>query len=137
MTYAPLGSISSGTLRPADLIRAFADALAECIENAEPHDLDLADLAALEALQDDLQEFAPPFCYFGAHAGDGADFGFWLDQNALDEAISSGEVLKIPAGNSWPEDAKTLQYADYILEVNDHGNMTLYDLDHNEIWSIV
>ena len=31
----------------------------------------------LEWLADQLNEWAPPGTTFGAHAGDGADFGFW------------------------------------------------------------
>lgn len=31
----------------------------------------------LEWLQDALNEYAPKGCRFGAHEGDGADFGFW------------------------------------------------------------
>jgi hypothetical protein len=31
----------------------------------------------LTEIQDALELFAPPGAYFGAHEGDGADFGFW------------------------------------------------------------
>ena len=107
---AETGSISSGTLRTPDLLRAFAAALEsmEGDEGREPSpDWDagklcgealayadvLDDLAGrvgygmskvennaagvVDALIDALDDYAPDGCSFGAHEGDGADFGFW------------------------------------------------------------
>lgn len=37
----------------------------------------------LEKLTEALNEFAPPNAYFGAHWGDGADFGFWPSEDAV------------------------------------------------------
>jgi hypothetical protein len=91
---AAVGSVSSGTLRTDHLLRAFAWELArldkaeefsELIEEAarwlntvgtddewQDNGLDI-----VEELSNALNEFAPPGHYFGAHWGDGADFGFW------------------------------------------------------------
>jgi hypothetical protein len=110
---AETGSISSGTLRTPDLLRAFAAALEsmEGDEGREPSpdwdagklcgealayadvldDLsDVPDVSAdavakvetcavfvVDALIKALDNYAPDGCYFGAHEGDGADFGFW------------------------------------------------------------
>jgi hypothetical protein len=87
------GSISHGTLREVDLLRAFSNCLASykgesdlvveaiqlasLIEDGErsttSHDVE----EVLEILEDELNELAPPLHYFGAHEGDGSDFGFW------------------------------------------------------------
>lgn len=159
--YAEIGSVSHGTTRTEDLIPVFVDVLDDlkeseslsdspnkdrygrldsklseieqrmerenyyCSEDAE-HDL--------ESLFEALDEYAPPFCFFGAHSGDGADYGFWLSDDAIRDAIHDGEIVKVDAGDEWPEGIS----ADYVLEVNDHGNMTLYDAQaRQELWSIV
>lgn len=86
-----------------------------------------------ERLFDALQEFAPPYCVFGAHEGDGSDFGYWPDiENAKDdlEFVSDSD-------DEFPFD----EYRGEWLHVNDHGNCTLYvrqdDGKDVEIWSVV
>lgn len=69
MPHTP-GTIISGTLKLEDLLPAFATAA------GEPFDPQ-GDWIELERLVDVLNEQAPEGYYFGAHPGDGADFGFW------------------------------------------------------------
>lgn len=94
------GTISHGTLRTQDLIPAFLDVLR--IHNPEAYqqimipDAGFSALPSyaqeddssdwwdsedagwlLESLFDALNELAPEGYYFGAHPGDGSDFGFW------------------------------------------------------------
>ena len=153
MTTATLGSISSGTLRTADLLDAFADALESIIDGEqgaradvgrfeqlisdarawlEREQLESADSGGdhdgnggdlVEELADALQEFAPPYCYFGAHEGDGADFGFWPDWGAIDEA-RAGRNPELESGDELPC-ACCFDGSDFLV-VNDHGNATLY-----------
>lgn len=111
-----LGSISHGTLRPEDLIPQFVmvaegmglqgkavDAakhliLAELMSHLDgtPRHDNISEV--LNDLMDALNDAAPPFTRFGAHEGDGSDFGFWVDHERLDEAISSGEVVRVNPG---------------------------------------
>ena len=147
-TTADFGSVSTATMRPEDLIPAFLDCLNDLDEdrcaailaeypeynNEDFYDTDDAQWL-LEGLFDALDEYAPPFSYFGAHEGDGADYGFWPAIDALEDAARYGEVLKIDAGDDWPDDID--DDIEYVAEITDHGNITLFDRDHNEIWSIV
>lgn len=88
----------------------------------------------LDELTDKLNEHAPPFCYFGSHEGDGACYGFWISWDSLNDECECGNIVKVPAGDEWPEEAKA---ADYVLEATDHGNGTLYTTDRKEVWSVV
>ncbi len=98
---AELGSISHGTMRLEDLIPTFTNKLDELVElngdyfgEEENYDellaLDKLILEArtvdmeseeaghvLDSLFNALNDFAPPNAHFGAHEGDGADYGFW------------------------------------------------------------
>ncbi len=165
MKYATIGSISTGTLRPEDLLASFAAELEHLIQrNAEAwcsdrgravrdahvtliwnarealdedgeltEDADADELIA--ELSDALQMFAPDYCDFGAHPGDGADFGFWLSeewqQQARDDGVRFADDLA-----DIPDD-----YRGLACVVNDHGNATLYAFDvtgaRTEIWSVV
>jgi hypothetical protein len=99
------GTISEGTLRPQDLIPKFLDALNDlhpeaymqcqipgcgfpmvpsyALEDSGDEWWASEDAQwALECLFEALDLCAPENHYFGAHPGDGADFGFWPTEEA-------------------------------------------------------
>lgn len=156
--YAHLGSISEGTLRDEDLIDTFASELrslyeatrtripphvkkllaeAEVLDYGETDDLS----EVVSELSQELEHFAPPYAYFGASEGDGADFGFWISQYALDEAIRDGEVFVINDRQRGRQPDPPKNYRGLVLHVSDHGNMTLSQYVNGkyayEVWSIV
>lgn len=159
---AQIGSIISGTMEEEDLIPTFMDEL-ECLdpkaakrieenpENAPYFSEGEDDVYTedeyrdcmhwlIDELFEVLDEYAPPFCYFGAHPGDGADYGFWPSEEAFHDAIYDEEILVTEDYKSEIqfEDVKfPLDRYDYCLHVSDHGNMTLYSKNGNEIWSTV
>lgn len=143
--YLPLGSISSGTMRPEDLIPAFEDALREVSGGSavllslrrfnmdRSSDEEKADY--MESLFDALDDRSPAFCYFGAHEGDGADYGCWPSDSLIEEAIRCEEAIKISDLADLPKG-----YTGDVFLVNDHGNMTHYRCVKGrtyEQWSIV
>lgn len=151
---ARIGSVSSGTMRPEDLLPEFLYTLGQLDKprhdafvaaNADLLDSDEVDEDSDEyadgcddlvnELFDILGEYAPPYCYFGANEGDGADYGFWPSLDSIRDGIDAGEVFQVEAGEEW--DADSIGGASYVWEVNDHGNGTLYGKDGKELWSIV
>jgi hypothetical protein len=92
-----------------------------------------------ETLWNALNEYAAPYTYFGAHPGDGSDYGFWIDFDSVEEAARDGEILKIDDTSAIR--AYHRDYRGLVLHVNDHGNMTLYYCNSRrnlrEIWSCV
>lgn len=133
MAQFALGSISTGTLRTEDLLPTFADALKTLGGDSKQAFLDVdGDYNKLERLEACLQELCPPFVRFGAHEGDGADFGFWPDYDALEEANYCSDNAKFSPGNEY-----ILEESNVIVQVKDHGNVTVMDMDRNILWSIV
>ena len=142
-----IGSISHGTLRPQDLLEAFLDfhgpvnGPIACVSQTlildtqgwleeEERDEEIGSELVNEWI-DRFNEIAPPYFYFGAHPGDGSDFGFWLSEEWRDEAeLIVSDLSEVPEG-----------YTGEAFVVSDHGNLSLYSIDANgnatEIWSIV
>jgi hypothetical protein len=98
-TNITIGTVSHGTLRPQDLIPSFLDAIREyapaeyagmmsaAFGPVPSYVMDEGDSSPwwdsedaaylLENLFSILDSVAPDGMYFGAHYGDGSDFGFW------------------------------------------------------------
>ena len=151
--FASLGTISTDTLRPEDLISAFASELAYLAKRAGEHPryaelvsraeaLSAADDPAPEAISemvDELREalecFAPPYCYFGSHPDDGADFGFWPEPD-FQRMMRDDDVLQVAGLADIPAD-----FRGEVLVVNDHGNCAFGTIDDtgefHAIWSCV
>jgi hypothetical protein len=150
MAQFSIGSISTGTLRPEDLLPAFSRELerhapdhalvtaADDILNRLPDDWDGGGASELiNEIQDALQEHCPPFVTFGAHPGDGADFGFWPDMERIQETLTAatiGHTLTLPRNGEWEW---TLEDDGVIVATNDHGNVTVMDMDRNVLWAVV
>jgi hypothetical protein len=124
-----------------DLLPTFADALEERAKDSdddfddlidEVRELDLTvngyDLSCdeqadlLERLTDALSAVAPNYVYFGAHPGDGSDFGFWVDHDQIEADLADGTLLKLESGGPLPDGVEIGQS---ILYVNDHGNISI------------
>lgn len=77
------GTVIEGTLQPAPLLVAFLEELkrfnpGEAAEfSAQWHSEFTEPGNAVTALIDTINDYAPDGWYFGAHPGDGADFGWW------------------------------------------------------------
>jgi hypothetical protein len=148
-----IGSVSSGTMRPEDLLpclmseldsirplqKAHRKLLREIRERMDAAELlglnyfELEDHARedIEELETALQDYCLPYFYFGAHPGDGADFGYWLSEGFTEdfEGLKVSDTSEIPTG-----------YTGEVLHVNDHGNCTLYVCSRGkrrEAWGIV
>lgn len=144
MCYGSLGTISHATLRTEDLLEAFADELEHLVQAngktgmanqtavdlindaREVEDFDSEEASEIvQELSDALNEYAPPYCYFGANEGDGSDFGFWPCMEQIEE------LPRVECS----DDAKEL--GEDCLFVNDHGNVTVYGGDGSIILELV
>ncbi len=89
----------------------------------------------LESLFEALDSYSPPYFYFGAHPGDGSDYGWWLPEGFAEEFESDGNGVKVGDLADVPKG-----YRGEVLLVNDHGNVTLYSYGRGkarEVWAVV
>jgi hypothetical protein len=142
-----IGSVSTGTLRPEDLIPTFISELRRQKPLARRHRRLVREINArmnaedyftledadfdLEELTEALNEYAPPGFYFGSHPGDGADFGYWLSESFAEDfdGLRVSDTSEVPTG-----------FTGEVLHINDHGNLTLYSYSRGrrrEVWAIV
>jgi len=106
--------------------------------------LDADDAAEdLETLFDLLNNYVPDYCYFGAHPGDGADYGVWVVEELLTPGSPQGGydglVYRCTEDFEQPGPHVPKSYT-HFLSVTDHGNCTLYRRAGRrwiEVWSIV
>jgi hypothetical protein len=153
--HAPLGAIIGGTHRLADLVPCFAEVLEKLarkngmLEWQQPilsrarqiirdKNWDGEDAVAVhDELVEALDDFSPPYARFGTHEGDGASFGFWLDDidqiavviTDLMSGMVVGDLSEVPE-----------RFNGEVLVINDHGNASLYVSARGKlrcIWSIV
>lgn len=145
-----MGSVSTGTMRERDLIPAFMYELEAQRPLQRAHAKLLREIRArmdvksvggyyatdeasydLDALFDALNEYCLPYFSFGAHPGDGADYGYWLSEEFREEfdGLEVADTSEVPKS-----------YNGEVLHVNDHGNMTLYVASRGklrEVWGLV
>jgi hypothetical protein len=82
-----IGTVIHGTHRNEDILPALLDVLEIELAADQFRQIQIAakrakaqgwmDEFIWENLFDAMNDIAPKDCYFGAHEGDGSDFGFW------------------------------------------------------------
>ena len=168
---AEVGTIIHGTLRSSDLIVAFLEELdrldpacAAEIRNAHPDEVSWALRESARPVQGDepeaatwlledlfnaLDDLAPTGCHFGAHEGDGSDFGFWFHGPADDDYIISDtrggyaigtELSLVGTADTFTEALRVIRakmdrtnYSPDVWYVNERGNTDLLDATTGEI----
>lgn len=141
--FLPIGSVSHDTLRNEDLLPAMIDAARSVKMQRVHHEMvreieynvrtnyskaldekriltedSIGELMSddVERLTDMLNSYVPDFCYFGTNEGDGADFGVWPIRDVDGDFVAVGKCR--PLASTIPQD--------HFMEVNDHGNCTMY-----------
>lgn len=154
----PLGSVSHGDLGEIitecfDLLEETSESYAQSIrDNYYENDRILLELRwcheipteleddaqeLLEAIVNALQDFCPPYCYFGSLPSDTSDYGVWFNSDEFDEACRSGEVVMIIDTPPTEIDCLTCPDAYYFAAVTDHGNLTVWSSDRMTVLEMV
>lgn len=108
-----------------DAVNAHSDDESEEDDSLNDQDDDERNSGIVNDLQDALNQFAPPYCYFGNTEGDGSDFGYWPSRDEIEELPT---VEDRDEAKELGEDCKS---------VNDHGNVTVYGGDGSVLLELV
>jgi len=166
-TQYPMGTVSSGTMREEDLIPDFCYQLSQLARQSGilPAKARRAHLALVkeiearmegedyfesedagydlnESLFDALNEYSAPYFYFGAHPGDGADYGFWLSEGWDEDFVTKKRGFTPETTSIKVSDLAEVPrwFRGEVAVVNDHGNVALYVKTCRtlrEVWSVV
>lgn len=124
---ATAGDLESGT--SAHLSTAMEEAVKEWVglNVQEPQELVVKLIDALDA-------YAPEGFYFGAHPGDGSDYGFWMHEDFL-ERCAEDDIPVFDDSSEAPDDIQ----GPYVV-ISDHGNVSFYFAGRSETvtqWAVV
>lgn len=139
-----VGSWSSGSTRTEDLLQAAVDMaesinmqevgpiedaahVIEAINAGDDHVCDwdecLDPSETLDRLIEQLNNYAPIYCYIGMVEGDGADFGVWPSWEAIDDAKRHGISIFGDTGEY------ILNAEDnVVIHTSDHGNVEVFEI---------
>jgi hypothetical protein len=173
----PIGSISHGTMLETDLVPDFMSML-ETVDkkracklrrafpkvfrmldgikvrnySEEDYNEDIRTLC-WEYIFDALNDYTPVYCYFGSHMGDGSDYGVWICNESIETDIHDGILFSVEDLSEVDDKVKNdLIIPKSVILVNDHGNMTLFNMTaefedkgntwelawtYHEVWSVV
>jgi hypothetical protein len=145
--YGSIGTVSHATMRTEDLIPSFlweakhlrltkaerkeVSRISKASDVDGYYETEDADFDLNESLFNILDNHSLPYFYFGAHPGDGSDYGWWLVEE-IDESFDGlrvSDTSEVPTG-----------FTGEVLHINDHGNMTLYSANRGrlyQVWAIV
>lgn len=110
------------------------ESFSELLEEAE--DASLEFFEALEVLYDienAINDCCPSYVYFGAHEGDGADYGFWADteQLQIDVGWAARHEDQPVEGYVYMEDEGI------FVQTNDHGNVAVYKANRGRVGELI
>ena len=161
-----LGTVIEGTLKNEDLLEAFSYELNDIRTDSKTHyklvfdaqnrwyrddgsderEDEIPDL--INELIDAINEYSLPYTYFGTLEGDGADFGWWIDFDNMNESINESITKDLRATGTLNDEESWIQECScqendcigkhgFIVHVNDHGNVTLMDHNRKDAWAVV
>ena len=124
--------LSHGTMVPEDLISTFMEFLVSVASvcniggrvkaiqdeiTAADGDQEWLSYLLNEDLFDLLNEIVPKYCCFGSHEGDGAAYGFWTDEEALNEEVID-RLDTIGSDTEFKEIRETISNILYLMDMH-------------------